>query len=42
MCGMSVVGHDFEQLKRFNLSEIYDPKATAANPGGSGPEPGEQ
>ncbi|KAI4135658.1 MAG: hypothetical protein LQ347_000468 [Umbilicaria vellea] len=25
MCGMSVVGSDFEKLKRFNLAEIYDP-----------------
>ena len=23
--GMSVVGSDYEQLKRFNLAEIYDP-----------------
>jgi tRNA acetyltransferase TAN1 len=23
VCGMSVVGKDFEKLKRFNLSEIY-------------------
>ncbi|KAL8831410.1 MAG: hypothetical protein Q9191_000889 [Dirinaria sp. TL-2023a] len=23
--GMSVVGSDFEKLKRFNLAEIYDP-----------------
>jgi len=22
---MSVVGSDFDQLKRFNLAEIYDP-----------------
>ena len=22
---MSVVGHDFEELKQFNLAEIYDP-----------------
>ncbi len=22
---MSVVGHDFEELKKFNLSEIYSP-----------------
>ncbi|KAI9727781.1 MAG: hypothetical protein M1834_007928 [Cirrosporium novae-zelandiae] len=25
ICGMSVVGNDFEQLKRFNLAEIYNP-----------------
>ena len=25
MCGMSVVRGDFDQLKRFNLAEIYDP-----------------
>lgn len=25
LCGMSVVGHDFERLKRYNLSEIYEP-----------------
>lgn len=23
--GMSVVGSDYDQLKRFNLAEIYDP-----------------
>jgi len=23
VCGMSVVGKEFEKLKRFNLSEIY-------------------
>jgi tRNA acetyltransferase TAN1 len=23
--GMSVVGHDYDELKRFNLSEIYRP-----------------
>lgn len=23
--GMSIVGSDYEQLKRFNLAEIYDP-----------------
>lgn len=29
---MSVVGSDFEKLKRYNLAEIYDPtpKATTA------------
>lgn len=41
MCGMSVVGHDFDQLKRFNLTEIYDPKPKAADPGCSGTEPRE-
>jgi tRNA acetyltransferase TAN1 len=25
ICGMSVVGSDFEELKRFNLAEIFDP-----------------
>ena len=25
VCGMSVVGDDHEKLKRYNLSEIYDP-----------------
>ena len=25
MCGMSVVGSDYEELKRYNLAEIYDP-----------------
>ncbi|KAK7558206.1 hypothetical protein BKA81DRAFT_370217 [Phyllosticta paracitricarpa] len=25
MCGISVVGDEFERLKRFNLSEIYEP-----------------
>ncbi|KAB2576223.1 Thump domain-containing protein [Lasiodiplodia theobromae] len=25
LCGMSVVGKDFERLKRYNLSEIYEP-----------------
>ncbi|KAF2144613.1 uncharacterized protein K452DRAFT_284936 [Aplosporella prunicola CBS 121167] len=25
VCGMSVVGEDFERLKRYNLSEIYEP-----------------
>ncbi|KAK8203896.1 THUMP domain-containing protein [Phyllosticta capitalensis] len=25
MCGISVVGEEFERLKRFNLSEIYEP-----------------
>ncbi|KAH7039061.1 hypothetical protein B0J12DRAFT_246049 [Macrophomina phaseolina] len=25
LCGMSVVGPDFERLKRYNLSEIYEP-----------------
>lgn len=28
MCGMSVVGDDWERLKRFNLAEIYQPKKT--------------
>ena len=27
---MSVVGADFEKLKRFNLAEIYDPRPKAA------------
>lgn len=25
MCGMSVVGGDWESLKRYNLSELYHP-----------------
>ncbi len=25
VCGMSVVGSDFDRLKRYNLAEIYDP-----------------
>ena len=25
MLGMSVVGSDYEELKRFNLAELYDP-----------------
>ncbi|MCJ1470856.1 hypothetical protein MMC07_009503 [Pseudocyphellaria aurata] len=25
VCGMSVVGPDFERLKRFNLAELYEP-----------------
>lgn len=25
VCGMSVVGSDYEKLKRYNLSEIYEP-----------------
>ena len=25
--GMSIVGSDFEELKQFNLAEIYDPTA---------------
>lgn len=25
MCGMSVVGPEFERLKRFNLAELYEP-----------------
>jgi tRNA acetyltransferase TAN1 len=24
-CGMSVVGSDYDQLKRYNLAEIYNP-----------------
>jgi len=36
---MSVVSGDFEQLKRFNLAEIYEPtpkepKSLEATPGG--------
>lgn len=30
VCGMSVVGNDWESLKRYNLAEIY------GNPGASG------
>ncbi len=25
VCGMSVVGSDYDLLKRYNLAEIYDP-----------------
>ena len=25
ICGVSVVDNDFEKLKRYNISEIYDP-----------------
>ncbi|GAB7346372.1 hypothetical protein MBLNU457_5079t1 [Dothideomycetes sp. NU457] len=32
ICGMSVVGGDFEQLKRFNLAEIYEPTPKAPKP----------
>ena len=27
VCGMSVVGADYDKLKRYNLSEIYSPSA---------------
>ena len=27
ICGMSVVAHDYEKLKRYNLAEIYQPTA---------------
>ncbi|KAF2500532.1 hypothetical protein BU16DRAFT_249760 [Lophium mytilinum] len=27
VCGMSVVGSDYEQLKRYNIAEIYEPTA---------------
>ncbi|EON65164.1 hypothetical protein W97_04401 [Coniosporium apollinis CBS 100218] len=30
VCGMSVVGNDYEKLKRYNLSEIYEPTPKAA------------
>ncbi|KAJ5174426.1 uncharacterized protein N7482_000303 [Penicillium canariense] len=39
--GMSVVGSDYDQLKRFNLAEIYDPAPKPApkeDPTGPGPE----
>lgn len=26
--GMSVVGGDYEKLKRFNIAEIYEPSST--------------
>lgn len=29
---MSVVGGDFEQLKRFNLAEIYEPTPKVPKP----------
>lgn len=25
VCGMSVVGSDYDQLKRYNLAELYNP-----------------
>jgi tRNA acetyltransferase TAN1 len=31
VCGMSVVGNDFEELKRFNLAEIYQPTPQPIN-----------
>jgi tRNA acetyltransferase TAN1 len=36
VCGMSVVGKEFEKLKRFNLSEIYQ---VANAPGNTAQEP---
>lgn len=27
ICGVSVVGNEYEQLKRYNLAEIYEPTA---------------
>lgn len=27
--GMSIVGSDYEKLKRFNIAEIYEPSSTA-------------
>lgn len=32
---MSIVGRDFEKLKRFNLAEIYDPQPKAGDTGGT-------
>ncbi|MCJ1411685.1 hypothetical protein MMC19_005777 [Ptychographa xylographoides] len=29
MCGMAVVGSDYDQLRRYNLAEIHDSKGTA-------------
>jgi tRNA acetyltransferase TAN1 len=29
MCGMSVVGAEWETLKRFNLAELYQPASTS-------------
>lgn len=29
---MSVVGSDWESLKKFNLAEIYQPKSATRNP----------
>ena len=37
--GMSVVGRDYDELKQYNLAEIYDPKPTLANTSnGAAPE----
>ncbi|MCJ1430224.1 hypothetical protein MMC29_008141, partial [Sticta canariensis] len=33
VCGMSVVGPDFETLKRFNLAEIYEPTSKRTKTG---------
>lgn len=30
VCGMSVVGPDYETLKRYNLAEIYESKVEEA------------
>ncbi len=30
VCGMSVVGSDWEKLKRFNLAELYQPSSKGA------------
>ncbi|RDI84118.1 hypothetical protein Vi05172_g5957 [Venturia inaequalis] len=32
ICGVSVVGSDFEELKRYNLSEIFDPTPIPPTP----------
>ncbi|MCJ1285775.1 hypothetical protein MMC26_005116 [Xylographa opegraphella] len=41
MCGMSVVPHDFEQLKRYNLAEIYHAtRAGVASTKDTGPDGG--
>ncbi|KZF18871.1 hypothetical protein L228DRAFT_286365 [Xylona heveae TC161] len=32
ICGMSVVPSDFEKLKRYNLSELFDPATAAGQP----------
>ena len=32
ICGVSVVGADYDKLKRYNLSEIYSPSAIGQKP----------
>ncbi|OJD20839.1 hypothetical protein ACJ73_07824 [Blastomyces percursus] len=39
ICGMSVVGPDYDELKRYNLSEIYDPTPKPGPKPSSAPVP---